>query len=45
MDDGRIVEKGTHQELLSRNGYYTYLYEQQQQQQQGGMEESPADEL
>lgn len=31
LDEGRIVETGTHQELLTRNGYYTYLYEQQQQ--------------
>jgi ATP-binding cassette, subfamily B, multidrug efflux pump len=32
LEDGRIVEHGTHSELLSRNGYYSYLYEQQQQQ-------------
>ena len=31
LEDGRIVEMGTHKELLSRNGYYSYLYEQQQQ--------------
>ncbi len=31
LDEGRIVEQGTHQQLLSRNGYYTGLYEQQQQ--------------
>jgi len=31
MDDGKIVETGTHLQLLARNGYYTYLYEQQQQ--------------
>ena len=27
MDSGQIVEEGTHQQLLSRNGYYTRLYE------------------
>jgi ATP-binding cassette, subfamily B, multidrug efflux pump len=26
---GRIVERGTHDELLQRNGYYTSLYEKQ----------------
>ena len=30
LDEGRIVEMGTHGELLALNGYYTYLYEQQQ---------------
>jgi ATP-binding cassette subfamily B protein len=38
MDDGKIVEQGTHKELLSKNGYYTYLYEQQQKQK--GVDES-----
>ena len=28
--DGRIAERGTHDELLARNGYYTRLYEKQQ---------------
>jgi ATP-binding cassette, subfamily B, multidrug efflux pump len=27
---GRIVERGTHDELILRNGYYTSLYEKQQ---------------
>jgi ATP-binding cassette subfamily B protein len=26
LDKGEIKEEGTHQELLSKNGYYTYLY-------------------
>jgi ATP-binding cassette subfamily B protein len=31
LDEGKIVETGTHSELLALNGYYTYLYEQQQE--------------
>ncbi len=31
MDQGSIVETGTHTELLAMNGYYAHLYEQQQQ--------------
>lgn len=30
LDDGEIVEEGKHDELLARNGYYTFLYHQQQ---------------
>ncbi len=41
LEDGRIVEMGTHKDLLSRNGYYSYLYEQQQQQEN---QESAEDE-
>ncbi len=31
IDDGKIVEQGKHTELLNKNGYYKYLYDQQQQ--------------
>ncbi len=41
LEDGQIVEMGTHKELLSRNGYYSYLYEQQQKQER---QESISDE-
>ncbi|MBK8952160.1 MAG: ABC transporter ATP-binding protein [Chitinophagaceae bacterium] len=30
IDDGSIVEEGTHDELLTRNGYYSELYNRQQ---------------
>lgn len=30
MDHGRIAERGTHAELLARNGYYARIWEQQQ---------------
>jgi ATP-binding cassette subfamily B protein len=30
LDDGEIVEQGTHEDLLSRNGYYATLYTRQQ---------------
>ncbi len=29
MDRGRIVEQGTHEELLARRGFYHDLYESQ----------------
>jgi ATP-binding cassette subfamily B multidrug efflux pump len=31
LDQGEIVETGTHSGLLALNGYYARLYEQQQQ--------------
>jgi subfamily B ATP-binding cassette protein HlyB/CyaB len=30
MDKGRIVEKGTHEVLLKRNGLYSFLHKQQE---------------
>ncbi len=32
IEDGQIVEQGTHERLMSLNGYYTELYNRQQQQ-------------
>ena len=32
IEDGQIVEQGTHEELLNLNGFYTELYNRQQQQ-------------
>ena len=32
LEDGVIVEQGTHQQLLAQNGYYTRLYTRQQEQ-------------
>ncbi|HRN56977.1 MAG TPA: ABC transporter ATP-binding protein [Agriterribacter sp.] len=34
MENGRILEKGTHDELLMLNGHYTEMYRQQQEQEQ-----------
>jgi ATP-binding cassette subfamily B protein len=33
MDNGRIVEHGSHSRLLQRQGYYTHMWELQQKQQ------------
>ncbi len=32
IDEGKIVEQGTHQQLLDLNGYYTEMYTRQQEQ-------------
>lgn len=34
LEEGEIVEQGTHEELLARNGFYTTLYARQQEQEQ-----------
>ena len=30
MDGGRVVEQGSHQELMTAKGHYSYLYQQQE---------------
>jgi ATP-binding cassette subfamily B protein len=30
LEEGKIVEKGNHKELMEKNGYYRFLYDQQQ---------------
>jgi ATP-binding cassette subfamily B protein len=40
MDRGRVVETGTHAELLSMNGYYATLYSFQQRQMEMGIPEA-----
>ncbi|WP_240932814.1 ABC transporter ATP-binding protein [Pelagibius litoralis] len=47
MDKGRIVEQGTHRELLARNGHYARLYALQfaQQEPAGPAEEVPGNDL
>ena len=39
LDEGQVVEEGKHDELLARNGYYTFLYQQQQQEKQNGIDQ------
>ena len=36
LDQGRLVERGTHQGLLQRQGMYAYLYRQQQRKKEVG---------
>ncbi|MBX2921581.1 MAG: ABC transporter ATP-binding protein [Chitinophagaceae bacterium] len=35
MEDGKIVEQGSHEELLPLNGYYAEMYRKQQEQEAG----------
>jgi len=35
MENGRVVEQGSHADLIARNGVYASLWQQQQQQQNG----------
>lgn len=34
LEEGRLAEYGTHQELLERNGFYAHIYEKQQLEQE-----------
>ncbi|RYY21231.1 MAG: ATP-binding cassette domain-containing protein [Chitinophagaceae bacterium] len=34
LEDGKIVEQGTHDELIALNGYYTFLHNQQKHEQE-----------
>ena len=31
LEDGKIVEQGTHAEMLEQNGYYAEMYTRQQE--------------
>jgi len=44
IEDGRIVESGTHQELLARGGLYRRLYDEQFRPETNGYAEATADE-
>jgi ATP-binding cassette subfamily B protein len=37
LEEGEIVEQGTHQQLLDMKGYYTALYQRQQQEDRGSI--------
>ncbi|KQQ33094.1 metal ABC transporter permease [Duganella sp. Leaf126] len=43
LDQGRIVERGTHQALLAADGLYAQMWQRQQaRQEQGALQEAPA---
>jgi ATP-binding cassette subfamily B protein len=42
LDQGRIVEQGTHAELMRRNGVYARIFELQQDEVDARLDASPA---
>lgn len=36
LEEGSIIEEGSHEELLQKGGYYTYLYQEQRSGEQSG---------
>ena len=39
MQDGRIIERGRHEDLLAKGGWYAKTYESQQLEMEGGEED------
>ena len=40
MQDGRIIERGRHEDLLAQGGWYAKTYESQQLEMEGGEEDA-----